>query len=121
MLQADTFLSDQERDLLRWAANSSTIQAPANASSREYKQASAVEVLVRRWCMVAGVGATLARGGLLAACGLGVGGMAICMRGVAIRAAALLLCLLGTMQPAHPILRTRTCCLLVHTRRRTCI
>eukprot|EP00877_Chromochloris_zofingiensis_P002540 jgi/Chrzof1/12287/Cz06g28220.t1 len=39
-------LTARERQVLKWGANSSTVQPPANASSLDYKKATAVEVLV---------------------------------------------------------------------------
>lgn len=39
-------LTAEERDVLRWARNSSTISAPRGMDSLQYKKATAIEVLV---------------------------------------------------------------------------
>ena len=39
-------LTDDERDLMRWAKNSSAISAPRGMDSLVYKKATALEVLV---------------------------------------------------------------------------
>lgn len=39
-------LTPEERDVLRWAKNSSTVNTPRGMDSLQYKKATAVEVLV---------------------------------------------------------------------------
>ena len=46
VLMTRALLSPGEEGLLRWAANSATVSAPPHVTRRQYKKATAVEVLV---------------------------------------------------------------------------
>jgi 23S rRNA maturation mini-RNase III len=46
LLQAADWLTSDEVSLLRWGCNSSSVTPPAHATRQQYKQATALEVLV---------------------------------------------------------------------------
>lgn len=47
LLTAQGWPTPAETDLMRWAANNSTVAPPKQATRLQYKQATALEVLVR--------------------------------------------------------------------------
>jgi hypothetical protein len=47
LLLDEGWLKEEEAALVRWATNSATVAPPAHATRAQYKQATAVEALVR--------------------------------------------------------------------------
>jgi 23S rRNA maturation mini-RNase III len=47
LLVSEGWLSDEEASLMRWATNSASVAPPSHATRQQYKQATAVEALVR--------------------------------------------------------------------------
>jgi 23S rRNA maturation mini-RNase III len=48
LLLSEGWPTGAESDLMRWAANSSSVAPPKHATRQQYKQATALEALVRR-------------------------------------------------------------------------